>query len=328
MKNMAPGPTLTHEDKTLFEAAWQTARKHHGKDFTFYLPGMIRCGWERGQYPAMSITAGHCDLQCEHCRGRLLVPMIQVTGPEGFVKKCVELEKAGNVGVLLSGGSDLEGRLPWERYYDAIRRVTEETSLFLSAHVGFPDPDTCAALKQAGVRQALMDVMGDGETASRIYHLKGLDTVRSAVNAVSTSGLEFVPHVVAGLYWGRIRAEHKALETIRASRPTALVMVVLTPLKKTPMADLPPPAPIEVARLIAQARLMMPETPISLGCERPRNQDGTLLERLAIRAGVTRMAVWSDEAIEEARALGLQPRFQKTCCSVDFKEGFRSKEPL
>jgi hypothetical protein len=328
LKNITFDPMLGHVDKILLDAAWQTGRKAHGDEFTFYLPGMVRYGQDRGQYPAISITSGHCELQCEHCKGRLLAPMSKVSGPDALVEKCIRLSQAGALGVLLSGGSNLEGRLPWQRYYEAIDRVRRETSLFISAHVGFPDVGTCEELKRAGVRQALIDVIGDEETASRVYHLKGLGTVRSALTAISESGLEFVPHVVAGLFFGNIKGEVKALEMISGMKPAALVMVVLTPLKKTPMAGLAPPSSLEVARLIAQARLMMPETPISLGCERPRNRDGALLERLALRAGVTRMAVWSQEAIVDAQALGLRPRFQRTCCSVEFKREFSSNEPL
>jgi len=104
--------------------------------------------------------------------------------------------------------------------------------------------------------------------------------------------------------------------------PAVLVFVVITPLKGTPMADVNPPSPLDVARLIAKARILMPQVPISLGCERPRNKEGTELEKLALRAGVTRMAVWSDEALQEASRLGLNPRFQATCCSVAFTEAF------
>lgn len=48
--------------------------------------------------------------------------------------------------------------------------------------------------------------MGDEETASRIYHLKGLGVVRSAMGSISKSGLQFVPHVVVGLFFGNIKA--------------------------------------------------------------------------------------------------------------------------
>lgn len=302
---------LDKDDKELFDSAWSTAREAHGNEFTFYLPGMVKYGQERGRYPILSITGERCELQCEHCKGRLLSPMIKVTKPEELFEKCIRLEKANAHGVLLSGGSNLEGRLPWKKYYDTIDKINKMTSLYISAHVGFPDLETCRELKRAGVRQALLDVMGDDETASRIYHLNGLDTVLSAMEAISQSGLEFIPHVVAGLFYGKIQAEVTALEMISAMKPAALVIVVLTPLKKTPMSDYDPPSSLDVARLIAKARIMLPETPIALGCERPRNRQGTVLERLTIRAGATRMAVWSDEAINDAVELGLSPGFRE-----------------
>ncbi|MBW1703205.1 MAG: hypothetical protein JRJ50_14030, partial [Deltaproteobacteria bacterium] len=40
--------SLSREDRQLFKAAWETARAHHGHEFTFYLPGMIRYGKDRG----------------------------------------------------------------------------------------------------------------------------------------------------------------------------------------------------------------------------------------------------------------------------------------
>lgn len=314
---------MTSEDERLFARAFQTTRENHGAEITFYLPGMIRYENRRGRYPALSLTGNRCELQCEHCRGRLLDPMIQVSEPEDLIRKGVSLHKQGAHGILLSGGSDREGRLPWARYFDAIRALVETTGLYLSAHVGFPDLDTCRQLEKNGVRQALLDVMGDEQTASEVYHLKGLQTVGEAMESISRSALQLVPHIVAGLHYGRMKGEEEALRMLSRHHPAVLVVVVLTGLKGTPMAGITPPSPLEVARLIAKARLLMPHLPISLGCERPRNKEGTAMEKLALRAGVTRMAVWSDEVLAEASRLGLRPRFQPTCCSVDFTDSFR-----
>ncbi|MCJ7596272.1 MAG: radical SAM protein [Desulfobacterales bacterium] len=314
IKDSAPIPP---EDRELFQEAWHTARAWHGNDFTFYLPGMVRYGNQRGRYPAISITGDECRMMCEHCRGRLLQPMIKVTGPDELIEKCRRLSDKGSRGVLLSGGSDREGRLPWENFCDAIQKIKTETGLLISAHTGFPGPKTSLALKEAGVDQALIDVMGDRDTASRVYHLDRFERVVEALDGISESGLELVPHLVAGRVYGAIHSEYRALEILKHYRPSALVIVVLNPLKGTPMARVSPPSPLEVARLIAFARLTMPKVPISLGCERPRNKETPVLERLAILAGVNRMAVWSEEAIEEAQNLGLRPRFQPTCCSVD-----------
>jgi len=319
---------LSSDDKALFQAAWDEARLKHGYDFTFYLPGMIRYGSTRGRYPAVSITGTHCDLLCEHCKGRLLEPMIQVPDPAELSSVVRRFKERGALGLLLSGGSGRSGNLPWERFYDAVAKAYEETGLFMSAHVGFPDRETCRRLKQAGIKQALTDVMGDRKTATRVYHLKSETVVLKALESISQSGLALAPHVVAGLYYGRLEGEKKALEFISRYQPEVVVMVVLSPLKGTPMASVVPPSPLEVARLIAEARLLMPEVPIALGCERPRNNQGWMLERLAIMAGATRMSVWSDEAIREALELGLKPRFQLTCCSVPFRDDFACRTDL
>jgi lipoyl synthase len=316
------GLSLSSDDKDLFQAAWDTTRLIHGNEFTFYLPGMIRYGRTRGRYPAVSITGSRCDLLCEHCRGLLLEPMIHVSDPEELCGLACRLKERGALGLLLSGGADLSGKLPWDRFFDAIARAYEETGLFISAHVGFPDYESCIRLKQAGVQQALLDVMGDRETAMQVYHLKSETVVLDALKAISQSGLALAPHVVAGLYYGRFGGEQKAIEIIGRYDPEVMVIVVLSPLKGTPMASAVQPSPLEVARLIAEARLLMPRVPIALGCERPRNKQGWMLERLALRAGATRMSVWSDEAIQEALRLGLKPRFQLTCCSVPFQDDF------
>ncbi len=315
---------LTAEDRELFKEAWHVSRRHHGQTLDLYLPGMVRYGNLRGRYPAISITGSKCRLMCEHCKGLLLGPMFKSETPEELLRQCLAFAKKGAHGVLLTGGSDLEGRLPWKGFLPAIERIRAQTALFLSAHTGFPDMETCRDLKDAGVRQGLIDVMGDDETAAGIYHLNGLRPVMESLSAIKESGLQLVPHIVAGLFHGGIRAEMKALEIIRSLEPHVLVIVVLTPLKGTPMAHAPVPTALEIARIVAKARLLMPEVPISLGCERPRDQRGFQLERLAIRAGINRMAVWSDDAIGEAIKMGLTIRLQYTCCSVDFRKNMAS----
>jgi len=318
---------LSPEDRKLFKAAWDTARANHGNAFTFYLPGMIRYGQIIGRYPAISLTGNRCDLKCEHCKGKLLEPMLNAEGPDHLIEMSRRLAANGAHGILLTGGSDLQGKLPWERYAEAIEKIGRETDLFMSAHTGFPDLESCRLLKKAGVKQGLIDVMGNEQTATRVYHLAGLKQVFDAIEGIKKSGLQLIPHIVAGLWYGKLSAEYKALEIIRDYRPDALVIVVLTPLKGTPMAGVTPPSPLEIGRLIAKARLLMPDVPISLGCERPRDRQGWQMEKLAIRAGVTRMAVWSEVAIREAKELGLTPRFQPTCCSLSFIKDFSSSGP-
>ena len=52
------------------------------------------------------------------------------------------------------------------------------------------------------------------------------------------------------------------------------------------------------------------------GGEGARRRGDALMEILAIDAGINRMALPSDEALERANAYGLEIRYQKSCCSV------------
>jgi uncharacterized radical SAM superfamily protein len=214
---------IQKKDRDLFDQAWKVTRENHGSNVTFYLPGMIRYGKMRGLYPALSLTGNRCQLLCEHCKGLLLKPMIKAEDPETLITKCLKLAHSGHSGVLLSGGSDREGRLPWKKFYQAIKKIKTETDLFLSVHSGFLDFNTAVALKEAGVDQALIDVMGDEETAKKIYHLDSLQKVITSLENLFKSGLDVVPHIVAGLMHGKIQGEYNALHIIRRFNPSSLV---------------------------------------------------------------------------------------------------------
>jgi hypothetical protein len=60
--------------------------------------------------------------------------------------------------------------------------------------------------------------------------------------------------------------------------------------------------------------MLMPQVGMSLGCARKRGDED--MELLAIDAGINRMALPSEAAIERARSYGLEIRYQRTCCSV------------
>ena len=318
--NPAKKIPLSTEDVKLLGNAWDKTRGYHGNQLVFYLPGMIKYGSLSGRYPAVSLTGDRCQLQCEHCKGKLLEPMVKVTCPDELFTVALRLARNGAAGLLLTGGADRQGNLPWMKYGRIIKEISKKTDLIMTAHTGFPDFQSCAALKEAGIKQALIDVMGDSDTARTIYHLDSIDRVITSLEILRKNGIQLAPHIVVGLKYGRIGSEEKALEIISRYKPQVLVFVVLTPMKGTPMETITAPPPLEVARLIARARLLMPTTPISLGCERPRNRDGWLLEDLAIRAGITRMAVWSDHAVRTAINHGLEIKFQSTCCSLPFSE--------
>ncbi|MEW5912683.1 MAG: radical SAM protein [Thermodesulfobacteriota bacterium] len=301
----------------LLTAARGLSWAHHGKRLAVHLPGMFVAYGRRGRYPAVSITGQRCEQGCDHCRGRLLENMLAATTPAELVALGRRLAAAGQEGLLLSGGSDPSGRLPWEAMLPAIEQLTAETDLVITAHVGRIDERLARALKAAGVRQALVDLVGSPETARQVLHLAdGLAAQQETLAACAAAGLEVVPHIILGLHAGRIEGEDRALALAAAVRPRRLVFVVLMPLKGTPLAQAQPPSPEEVARFMAQARLRLPAARHHLGCARPRGRARQELDALAVRAGVNALAIPSDAALQAAAELGLTVTFADTCCSV------------
>ena len=286
-----------------------------GREIAFFLPGMFIMDGNTGEYPAVSITGAECSLQCDHCRGKLLASMIPAETPDKLVDVCAGLKEKGNKGVLLSGGCNEAGRLPWPQFIPSIKKIKKETDLFISIHSGIMDAGTAKAIKNAGVDQVLIDVVGSDETFERIYHLSdGVSKIESTLVALHKAGLSVIPHIVCGLDHGRIIGEKAAVEMLSRFDVKQLVFVSLMGIPGTPFYKIPGPRPEEVAGLIAFARLVMPDLTISLGCARERgNVD---MEILAIDAGVSRMALPSESAIRYAEQKGLAISYRKTCCSV------------
>ena len=133
--------TLEQRLRNARELSW----KHFGKQITFYLPGMISYNGLRGAYPGISVTGAHCALMCDHCQAKILEPMPAAASPDALLHMCRRFAERGCLGVLISGGCDNKGRLPWARFIPAIRKVKQETGLYISIHCGLLDRDTAVS---------------------------------------------------------------------------------------------------------------------------------------------------------------------------------------
>ncbi len=301
---------------SLLDSARALSWERHGRRLDCFIPGKMVYMGEQGEYPMVSLTADACALNCDHCSRKILKSMVPAPDPEALQEVCRQLDTEGNTGVLLSGGSDGAGALPWGSFLDAIRWIKTNTALKVSIHSGIIDGATALRLKDAGIDQVLIDVIGSEETLRRVYHLPaGLTAMRASLEAWAATGLPLIPHIVVGLHYGQIAGEMEALEMVTQVAIDSLVVVVLNPLRETPMADSPPPAPDTVARFIATARLRMPSVPIALSCGRPSGPHRVETDCLALRAGVNRIAMPAQAALAQAREMGLAIAFHKTCCS-------------
>ena len=269
-----------------------------------------------GRFANISITGTKCSLRCDHCRGRLLHDMIPAETPERLVDVGKALRKKGCLGVLVSGGSVSDGFVPLRPFADAIGKL-RRSGLKVIAHTGLIDRDTAQALKDAGVMQVLIDVMGDTKTIRDVYHMKREPAdFRRALLMMREVGLDLAPHVLLGLHFGRLRGEYRALQYITEAGPQALVVIALTRIRGTPMAAITPPSNDEIARFLAVSRILNPKVPLILGCMRQSGPEKPAMERAAIDAGVNAIAYPLDRSVDYANKRGLRPVFTEECCSL------------
>jgi len=319
------------ELENLAETSREISWKFFGKKIRFYAPSFIH--YESSEFcsspiafPSISITGKFCALRCKHCLGKILETMIPATSPDSLINTCKQLKERGSVGCLISGGCLPDGSVPLDGFTDAIAQVKRDLDLTIVVHTGIISDSTARKLKNAGIDAALIDIIGSNETIRKIYHLNAkVEDYDKSLKALSDSGISLVPHVLVGLHYGTLKGELKSLEIISKYKPAAVIVIVLMPIRGTLMEDIVPPTPQDIAKVLVTARLMMPTTPLVLGCARPVGEHRILTDVLAVRAGVNAIAFPAEDAIQFAKAMRLTATFSPICCSQIFADLMPSK---
>ncbi|NHI83523.1 MAG: radical SAM protein [Candidatus Thorarchaeota archaeon] len=323
------GLSLLSADKSELEQwmnmALNTRRKIFGRSLLCYSPTGYPHNIPAHQqesphaFTSLSVTGTSCALGCEHCKGRLLAGMQDVKTPERLLEKCRRLKELGARGVLISGGATIEGHVPLLEFGNAIRIVKEELGLNVVVHTGLVDRETASILKEAHIDAAMLDIIGDEETASTVYRLKnGPDRMKESLEILHETGIPTAPHVLVGLNYGKIAGEIAALNIISQYHPSAVVIIALIPARQTPMAKVEAPSPEIVGRVLTVARLGMPKVPVVLGCARPLGQHKIESDKYAIMSGANGVAYISQEGVDFAKTMNLKPVFSDECCSLVF----------
>jgi uncharacterized radical SAM superfamily protein len=117
-----------------------------------------------------------------------------------------------------------------------------------------------------------------------------------------------------------LKGEFQALEMISKYKPSAVIVIAFMPIHGTPMEKVEPPTPEDIAKVLLSARLMLPKTPLVLGCMRPKNKHKAKVDTLAVKIGVNAIAFPAEEAIRLAKSMGLDTVFSSQCCSQVFED--------
>jgi hypothetical protein len=274
------------------------------------------CG--RSAWPAVSITGPDCKLQCDHCKAKILEPMIPARTPDELWRVANQQIEHGARGMLLTGGSNHRNEVEYDPFYPMIRRLKDAFPTFrIALHTALVERDTAQHMADSGIDAAMLDVIGAQETITQVYHLKRSvdDFERTLENLVATR-LKVVPHIVLGLHYGKLLGERRALEMVQRHRPAALVLVVVMPFYAPAHRPFSVPESREIGRFFLDARQALPDIPLLLGCARPAGRAKTEIDTYAVMAGLDGIAHPADGMVELASRLGRPVRVAAACCSM------------
>jgi uncharacterized radical SAM superfamily protein len=227
----------------------------------------------------------------------------------------------GTEGILISGGSRLDGTVPLLKFIPILKKIKEKYDLSIVMHTGLITQDLASSLAEMRVDAVMIDIIGDDETIRKVYHLqKTTRDFERSLELLDMYNIPSVPHIVVGLNYGKIVGELNAVDMISKYKPEALVIVALMPLENTPMQDTVPPKPASIANIITYSRIKLPKTPIILGCARPKGAHKISTDILAIKSGVNGIAFVSQEGADYAEKQGFKLEFNDHCCSLIFKD--------
>lgn len=309
---------------TEMEQRWQAIANSEKQRINFYTPTfkayqtseIADCG--KSAWPAVSITGSDCKLQCDHCKSKILEPMIPAKSPEELWRVVNEIVEEGGQGMLLTGGSNHRNEVEYNDYYSTIRRIKDNFPEFkIALHTALVDDDIAKSMEQSGIDAAMMDVIGAQETITQVYHLKRtVDDFEQTLESLVNTNMKVVPHIVIGLHYGKLLGEWHALEMLQRHLPSAVVLVVVMPFYAPEKRPFVTPDSHEVGQFFMDAREALPETPLLLGCARPPGMTKVQIDSYGVMAGLNGMAHPSDGMVELAARLDRQVRVTPACCSI------------
>jgi len=274
------------------------------------------CG--KNSFPAFSITAGACGLNCDHCQKKILEPMIPATDPamlDSSVRHLVETQQLS--GFLLSGGSNRKNEIPYSRYMPVVEALKKDfPHLKIAVHSALLDERRARQMESAGVDTVMMDVIGAEQTIREVYKLdRPVEDFEATLAALCSTSMEVTPHIVIGLHYGRILGEANALDIVSRYAINALVLVVIMPFYAKP-GTFETPDTSDVGRIFLEARERIPDRQVLLGCARPPGMHKRVTDAYAIMAGLDGIAFPADGAVAVAHTIGRPFEQAHSCCSI------------
>lgn len=257
-------------------------------------------------FPAVSVTGSGCDLMCAHCMGRYLCGMIPAGDPGRLLEIANEVRARGGEGILISGGSRPDGRVPLAPFASAIRKIAD-LGLMVNAHPGIIGREDAGLLASSGVSRFSVDLHQDPELIANTFNLPGPEVYESTIDEILLAGGTPVPHLTAGF------GDRDLIKSAELAISRGIFRVVLLALVPTSKTSFEEHSVSEKEVTDAAETLLDMGLSVTLGCMRDRRMRS--LERKCIELGVRNIANMSQETEDWLTSNGFEViRVRRCCC--------------
>ncbi len=186
--------------------------------------------------------------------------------PESLREYAREVRRNGGKGMLISGGLNSRGKLPFDRFLGAIREV-KDMGFFISVHTGLVNRDDAANLKEAGVDMADFELYLNDDVIRKV---KGLEADRTSylesLDYLLEEDIMVAPHVTLGIPGDDVEWLDDLKFVVREKGLDRVVVLIFIPTPGTPFWGSPLP---DVEELNSQISEISKFVKVSLGCMRP-----------------------------------------------------------
>ncbi|MGB9857853.1 MAG: radical SAM protein [Dictyoglomaceae bacterium] len=253
----------------------------------------------------LSITGGKCSLQCDHCRGHFLKGMASIYNIE-------KIQNHYYKSVLISGGFDLNGKLPY--IPKNLLENLKKRGFKLNYHLGLVEERDIKDVLGL-VDEVSFDFILDEDIIENIFHLKKSSRDYKKTFELLREYFSVSPHIVLGLNNGKISKEYEAIEFLSKFELPKIIFIIFTPIKDTPMENISPPTIESLRKFFIFTKEKMPRVNLYLGCVRPKGDYRKNIDFLAYEIGFKAIVNPHPEVLEYLKKNNLVEDYFEECCA-------------
>ena len=243
----------------IFEAH-EVHRKHHD-------PNEIQ------KCTLLSIKTGGCPEDCSYCpqsahydtglEKQSLLPLEEV-------RTAVKNAKANGAQRFCMGAAwrNVKDGPDFDRVLEMVRIVKEE-NLEACVTLGMMNEKQAQRLKEAGLHSYNHNLDTSREFYNKIIHTRTYDDRLNTLQAAREAGLKLCSGGILGM--GETPRDRCAMLAQLASldpQPESVPINLLIPVEGTPLSEAPPVDPLELVRMVAVAKILMPKARVRLSAGR------------------------------------------------------------